>query len=290
MTLDPHPDMDELILFCMGSPGGASNAQEDTAIIDRVRAHLQQCAECSAQAAQLRTDMALITMSAPQTAPPPEAKERLFLAAGLNLAGNTGKSASIKPFPMPVRDASASLNTPPIRPRHTNRGLLWGGWVAAVLCLFYAIHIRELNQGMQHRLAIETAELNQSNAAASRARDVLEVLTSPQAQRVTLVSAHAQPEPTGEAVYLKERGALVFTANNLVPLPANKTYELWVIPASGAAPIPAGTFQPDAHGMASVLLPHLPSGIQAKAFGVTMENAGGSATPTLPILLAGSSG
>jgi hypothetical protein len=90
-----------------------------------------------------------------------------------------------------------------------------------------------------------------------------------------------------EDVYLKERGALVFTASNLVPLPANKTYELWVIPASGTAPIPAGTFQPDAHGMASVLLPNLPKGIEAKAFGVTMEKAGGSTTPTLPILLAG---
>jgi anti-sigma-K factor RskA len=73
----------------------------------------------------------------------------------------------------------------------------------------------------------------------------------------------------------------------MIPLPPNKTYELWVIPADGTAPIPAGTFQPDSHGMASVLLPNLPAGIQAKAFGVTMENAGGATTPTLPILLTG---
>jgi anti-sigma-K factor RskA len=86
---------------------------------------------------------------------------------------------------------------------------------------------------------------------------------------------------------MKNRGALVFTANHLVPLPPNKTYELWVIPANGNAPIPAGTFKPDTHGMASVLLPHLPKGVDAKAFGVTMENTGGSTTPTLPILLAG---
>ena len=112
MTPDSHLDMDELILFCMGSP----ETPEDAAIIDRVRAHLKQCAECSAHAAQLRTDMALVTMSVPQIAPRPEAKERLFLAAGLNAAGTTGRSASIKTFPMPVRDASASLNIPPIRP------------------------------------------------------------------------------------------------------------------------------------------------------------------------------
>ncbi|MES2219814.1 MAG: anti-sigma factor, partial [Acidobacteriota bacterium] len=171
--------------------------------------------------------------------------------------------------------------------KRTNPVLLWGGWVAALACLFYAVHVRDINQNMEHLLAIETAQLNQTNAAAERAREVVEALTSPESQRVTLVSAHAQPEPSGEAVYLENRGALVFTASHLVPLPPNKTYELWVIPANGSAPIPAGTFHPDAQGMASVLLPHLPKGIPAKAFGVTMENAGGSATPTLPILLAG---
>jgi hypothetical protein len=35
-------------------------------------------------------------------------------------------------------------------------------------------------------------------------------------------------------------------------------------------------------------MPDMPKGIEAKAFGVTIENAGGSATPTMPIVLAGS--
>lgn len=76
-------------------------------------------------------------------------------------------------------------------------------------------------------------------------------------------------------------------ASDLKPLPADKTYELWVIPASGAAPIPAGTFQPDAAGSASVVMPKIPWNVPAKAFGVTVEHWGGSSTPTAPILLAG---
>ena len=63
-----------------------------------------------------------------------------------------------------------------------------------------------------------------------------------------------------------------------------------MIPASGAAPVPAGTFTPNAEGYASVVLPSLPSGVQAKAFGITIENAGGSETPTLPIVLSGTAG
>jgi len=46
-------------------------------------------------------------------------------------------------------------------------------------------------------------------------------------------------------------------------------------------------WQPDAQGMPSVLLPNLPKEVEAKAFGVTMENAARSTTPTLPTLLTG---
>jgi anti-sigma-K factor RskA len=88
-------------------------------------------------------------------------------------------------------------------------------------------------------------------------------------------------------VYLADNGGLIFQANDLGQLAADKTYELWVIPANGQAPIPAGLFRPDAAGSASVVLPPLHRGIPAKAFGVTIEKAEGSATPTAPILLVG---
>lgn len=287
MTPELHPDMDDLILFCLGTPAGAPETQEDAAAIERVRQHLQRCAECSVEVAQLSADFSLVAMSVPQVPPPADAKQRLMQAAGISSSADAAKSASIRDFPKPVRAASGVRGNAAVRPRRTNPGLIWGGWVAALVLLFYAVHVRDLKQNMEHRLALETAQLNQTNAAAERSREVVEVLTSPESQRVTLVSAHARPEPSGDAVYLKGRGALVFAASHLAPLPPNKTYELWVIPANGAAPLPAGTFQPDAQGMASVLLPHLPKGVEAKAFGVTMENAGGSTTPTLPILLAG---
>ena len=51
--------------------------------------------------------------------------------------------------------------------------------------------------------------------------------------------------------------------------------------------MPAGVFHPDEHGNASVIMPPIPKGVEAKAFGVTIENAGGSSTPTLPIIMVG---
>jgi hypothetical protein len=277
MKPDLHPDLDELILYCMGT----ADAQSDADANDRLRRHLEGCAECRAQASHLLADLSLVAMTVPQIAPPASAKDRLMkAAAGVSVAAGDEPAKQ-------AASAGAGPAVLPMKPRRHSPGLIWGGWVAAAACLLYAVQLREANQGMRQQLQTETAEIIQANTSEARAKEVLDVLSSPQAEHVTLISAHAKPEPTGHAVYLRSRGALVFTASNLVPLPPNKTYELWVIPADGTAPIPAGTFQPNTKGMASVLLPKLPAGVKAKAFGVTLENAGGSATPTMPILLAG---
>ena len=91
MTPDLHPDMDDLILFCLGTPSGAPESKEDAATIARVREHLQRCPECSAEAAQLRSDFALVAMSVPQIPPPSSAKERLMQAAGVSSADRHGQ-------------------------------------------------------------------------------------------------------------------------------------------------------------------------------------------------------
>ena len=70
-------------------------------------------------------------------------------------------------------------------------------------------------------------------------------------------------------------------------LPSKKAYELWLVPTSGAPPIPIGVFKPDSQGSAPVLMPPLPKDLQAKAFAITVEPETGSTSPTMPIILAG---
>jgi hypothetical protein len=277
MTTGKHPELDELIEHCMGSTHAAN---------DSVRLHLNECAECRAQAARLCGDLALAAMSVPRVTPPAEAKTRLFQAAGLDpkYAAAPTTSAAVSPA---GRGVKANSTVVPLKTHRPSPLLIWGGWIAAAACLFYAVHVHDDNEVLNRQLRSTTSAMVQSTNSAARAQQVMDLLKNPKAQRVTLVAAHATVEPTGHAVYLSDRGALVFTASNLAPLPPNKIYELWVIPANGSAPVPAGTFAPDARGAANVVLPEIPKGIAAKAFGVTMENAGGSTTPTMPILLAG---
>jgi len=86
-------------------------------------------------------------------------------------------------------------------------------------------------------------------------------------------------------MYSRERG-LIFIASNLKPVPAQKAYELWLIPMHGE-PIPAGVFKPDARGSATVINPPLPAGVEAKAFAITVESEQGSSKPTPPIVMMG---
>lgn len=44
-----------------------------------------------------------------------------------------------------------------------------------------------------------------------------------------------------------------------------------MLPKSGAAPMPAGLFNPDVRGNAQLLYAELPSGVEAKGCAITVE-------------------
>ena len=136
------------------------------------------------------------------------------------------------------------------------------------------------------RIAELQSESAQQQDQLQRAREIVETLTATDAMRVTLVAAKTPPQPQGKAIYVRDRSSLIFLASNMPALPAQKAYELWLIPTSGA-PIPAGVFKPDARGGATVINPPLPTRVEAKAFVITVEPEQGSLSPSMPIVMMG---
>ncbi|MDE3201852.1 MAG: anti-sigma factor [Acidobacteriota bacterium] len=263
MTEQQHTAQEELALFALQALPKAEQ--------DAVRAHVAECSVCREELARLQGDVALLALSVEQHPLPAGARERL-----LERIANQPQSAS---------------NVVHIESGKTAKKIYSSvSWSLAAALLIFSVgsllKVGQLNMKIQQQ-AEQLKQQEQDTAQATRA---LDVLTAKNAQHITLTSAQAHPEPEGRAVYLASTGGLIFQASHLDPLPADKTYELWVIPADGKAPIPAGLFKPDATGSASVVLPQIPVGVRAKAFGVTMEAAQGSKTPTLPILLAGAAG
>jgi hypothetical protein len=263
MTGNEHKTQEELASYAMqGLP------VEESASI---RTHLQGCVQCRVELSEVYGDLALLGLAVEQEPLPAGARQR-FLE-------KIASSPAVTPQATPVI---------PFAAKSTRRGPgFWIPWVAAAAMAIATISLFVQNRALNDALQDESNLVTNLAGQASRAQKVLEVLTAPSAQRVTLTEGKAPAQPTARATYLPERGGLILLATNLKPLPEGKAYELWIIPASGTAPVPAGLFSPDAGGTATLVLPPLASGIRAKAFGVTVEKASGSDTPTSPIILSG---
>lgn len=238
-----------------------------------MRLHLAGCDACRAELAELTGDLALLAMSVEQHPVPESARQRF-----LDRIASDGAVAQ-------ARAGASVVSIEKVRP--ASKPAAWLAWSAVAALLLLAIGLSIRVRSLNEQLG-ETTKLVAAQTAENRhAEELLDLLTTPAAQHVLLTAGKTPPAPSARAVYAASRGALILEASNLKPLQEGKTYELWVIPANGSAPIPAGLFQPDAAGSATVVLPKIPEGVPAKAFGVTIEKDQGSATPTAPIILSG---
>jgi anti-sigma-K factor RskA len=234
---------------------------------ERVAAHLETCATCRTELRKLRGDAALLAISASPVAAPARARERLFTEIGKTTAAGT----SVPKLGAPWWQVTFPTLT-------------------ALALIVFAFWLVAQNAIIRHELDNARMNAAQQSASIEQARQVMETLGAANAQRVTLVASQTKPQAQVQTIYQHDKGRLMLVASCLEPLPQNKTYELWILPASGSAPIPAGTFQPDALGNASLVFPQIPAGVEAKGFAVTIEPQGGSATPTMPIKMLGTTG
>jgi hypothetical protein len=270
MNNNAHIPKQDLSLYAMQ----ALDASEQAA----VKAHLDACEACRAELAAIMGDLALVAMTAEQHPLPEGARQRFLGKIGADRIG-AAQAADKKVVSIAV---GSSAQKP--RPR---RAAAWIPWSAAAALLLVAAGLGEKLHLANIELEQQAARITSEAGVNQRAREVLDVLTAPAAQHILLTAGSPRPAPSARAVYIASRGALILQASNLAQIDTGKTYELWVIPANGKGPIPAGLFRPDAAGSASVVLPQIPAGVEAKAFGITIEPASGSSAPTLPIVLAG---
>ena len=294
-------------------------SKEETA---EVAAYVAQSAEARRELAEIQGDLATYALTADVHSPPAQARERLMRQVArekkaipidragdgetgtteLASAGRTGSiftnvGASVatggygttKEGQRDGRDGEDEL-TENDQPRRSVAGrvLPWIGWAVAAGLAVAAGDLYHERDRLREALTTQESQIDHLMADAAAARQVLDTMTDSSAMRVTLTKGQTAPAPTGRVTYVANKGSLIFLASNLEPLQPAKTYELWLIPAAaGQNPIPAGTFRPDERGNASVIMPPLPKGVEAKAFGVTVEDEGGATTPTMPILLVG---
>ena len=248
--------VEDLALYSLGALEGSERIS--------LEEHLEECAACRRELEQLCGDAALLALTTSGPRPPARAKLRLM---------------------------DAITKEPRLQPRRV-RAPLWGvlGWLATAAMILIAVTLWKQNSHLSSTVSQLSGMLEKQRLDYQKVRRVADVLNAPDAAPylVLPVSVKTLP-PSGKAIYSRERNGLVFVASNLGPLPSGKAYELWLVPKQGA-PIPAGVFRPDVHGGAVVLNPPLPTGVEAKAFAITIEPEQGSPTPTPPIIMMGAGG
>ena len=305
MNTSNHISPDDLYLFALQLLPDADMKDAAT--------HLKDCAQCRGLLGEIQGDLAAYALTSELQTPPAQARERLLR--------QVAEEKKVIPMPDPVAAPVVALvaaaeeqpehDEPLLHPRNSRvsqmyvpeereprrwfaPAMAWAGWsIAAVMAVVAGMQVDQRKLAEQD-LSVAESQLSQSAIQIEHAKQVANTLRDASAMHVALhipVAAGAAPklDPEGHATYEPSTGALVFVADHLDPLQPQKTYQLWLLPATtGEAPIPAGVFKPDVNGNATVVMPPLAKGVAARGFGVTVENEGGSKTPTLPVILSGS--
>lgn len=292
-----HPDPADLSLFAM-----QLLAAEEAAPI---AGHLAGCADCRTELARSQGDLALAALAVDLESPSAAARQRLLdqvarekkivPAAPVPAEAQAPAPAPAQPTLKPIAAFGRSgsvLNMEDRKPkRPVGIAVLAGlGWAAAAAISLFAGSLMKDRQILRNDLFAQAGQVQRLTADAASAHELMDALTDPGAMRVTLaLTGTPRPKgvPIGGVTYNPIKGSLVFLASDLAPVQQYKAYELWIIPSDNSTPIPAGTFHPDRQGNASIVMPDLPRGITAKAFGVTIEPDGGSQLPTMPLVMFG---
>jgi anti-sigma-K factor RskA len=248
---------EDLSLYALGALQG-----EERLAVEK---HLQSCPDCRHELSQLQGDLALLALSVSGPRPPLRSRQRLMAAIAKEPRRATIRQGQWKPWWIALE------------------------WAAAAAAVAMIVLLLNQNTDLRQRVAALEASSSGQQKQLLQAKELIATLTSADAVRFTLVAAKTPPQPQGKAIYLRSTGTLVFLASNMPELPPQKTYELWLIPTSGA-PIPAGLFRPDTHGSAALIKPPLPTGVEAKTFAITVEPGAGSAAPTSTPIMVGTLG
>jgi hypothetical protein len=109
------------------------------------------------------------------------------------------------------------------------------------------------------------------------------VLAAPDLIRFPLVGRDSLTSATGQVLWSRSRGVVVFSATGLPAPPQDSVYQFWLLTRTGA--MSAATFVPDPNGRVTVTAtPKAPPALVGAM--VTMERKGGNETPSGAPLLA----
>ena len=243
----PHLPDEQIALYALGAVGGKERSD--------LEQHLKGCAHCRARVKETSVIVNLLPRAVEPMEPSPEMKRKLFARVDADLAKAAGSGAQTG-TDMPY---GAGL-----RRLASRRTLAFTLILVAVLVVigFFASPF--------------AAQINQQ-------REIAAILNNPNAQTRMIAGTKDAPDAHGRLVAAPDGTQAVLVVDGLKPLPADKTYEFWLI--RGAQPFPAGLFGVGANGSSTLLITAAQSINTFDKLGVTIEQSAGEQTPKGTLVL-----
>lgn len=217
--------------------------------------HLSSCATCRSDVDEMREAAAMLAYAAPARAVPSAAlRERVLREA-----------VSARPITAAASRRSRVIFVP---------------WLAAAASLALAVLAWSSLRSERAQRAQLARQLEQMRTDLAVRDSTIAAFLGPEVHVVSLSPTGAKPSM--RVFWNHTRKLFIVTAFNVPRAPDGKTYQLWAI-RKGKQPLSMGTFNTDANGRATAILPvadAITDGGFIDVCGLTMEPAGGSSQPT----------
>jgi anti-sigma-K factor RskA len=185
----------------------------------------------------------------------------------------------------PARPASATPS-PALAPARSGvRGRSW--WLSPLVAAAAVVLLVVSNIFWMNRTQTIERQQQQLVALMGEQNAAFLLTLGDSAQFVALTPADtAPPQPFARIAWSPESDTALLAAANLPPLPADRTYQLWLIPG-GADPVSAGLFSVSENGTGTLIV-SLPEAFTAgDTLAITEEPAQGSPQPTSNPIIVG---
>jgi anti-sigma-K factor RskA len=217
--------------------------------------HLGTCMECRRAVRDFQEVAGLLVHAAPNVAAPSSLRTRVLEQ---------------------VRSADVQISR--TRGRRPSVGLAWLSAAAGVVLALTGALLAGRARSDSDIMAVRMASMDST----------LTAFLGPEVHSASLAGA-ADAKPVARVFWNHLSKQFIVTAFALPPAPDGRTYQLWAI-AEGKTPVSMGTFETDADGHATVLLPVDPT-IEELGFidlcALTVEPEGGSEQPSEAPRLSG---
>jgi anti-sigma-K factor RskA len=262
-----HANPEDFDLYALGALDGEER--------QAFEAHVRTCASCAQELAAAGEPVALLGLAAEPARPAPHVKESLLRRMRIEEAGAARRKVPAQ------TEAKTTWRWTWLTPALGVAAVIF----AALAAGLWMKDARDLEQvrNLEGQLA-EVQTRSQEIARASEETDKL--LGMPGTVRVALAPMPGMPQGRAGVLYNAKMG-MVTCAGWLPAAPAKKSYQLWLVPASGA-PVSLGVMS--SLEPAKMIVAHVAPGMEPRAFAVTVEPQGGMPQPTGPKVLVGVAG